>query len=132
MKYLITILLLIAPLLSMDVFDKLEQIEQHENYFEKGKQYYKERNYTKAYEYFEKAAQLGNQKALYNIGVIYSNKNYHRQDFKKAYDIFYNLAQKGHAPSQNRVGMHLIKIISKQLVGMKKPQNSTILLHNVT
>jgi TPR repeat protein len=107
MKLLLSFLIFFSSVVhAQDVFEKFEQYEKKDEYFEAGKEYYKKRIYALAYENFQKAAQFGNDKALYNLGILYSNKNFHRQDPKKAYAIFDSLAKKNHAPSQNRMGMY--------------------------
>lgn len=75
-------------------------------FFEEGKKYYKEKNYTKAFEYFEKSAALGNYKAQYNLGVLYANPKFYLYNQEKAFEQFKQLAHKGHAASQNRLGMY--------------------------
>lgn len=107
MKTLFSLLLLISFVFSADdVFEKFEEYEKKDEYFEAGKEYYKKRNYAQAFENFKKAADAGNEKALYNLGILYSNQNFHHNNQKKAFDIFTTLSKKNHAPSINRIGMY--------------------------
>lgn len=105
-KLLVFLFCLLSLYANNDIsIEKLEQAHKGD-FFEQGKQYYKEKNYTKAFEYFKLSSELGNYKALYNVGVLYAHKNFYMKNHKKAFDIFEKLAHKGHAPSQNRLGMY--------------------------
>lgn len=107
MKLFLSLCILCSLLFSSDdVFDKFEDYNKKNEYFEAGKEYYKQKDYAQAYENFEKAAQFGNDKALYNLGILYANQSFHKYNPKKAYDIFDSLAKKNHAASLNRMGMY--------------------------
>jgi uncharacterized protein len=77
-------------------------------YFELGKLYYKQKDLQNAMKYFKLASDYGNQKAKYNMAVIYGNKNYQEHNFKHSYDLFLDLAQRGNPKAQNKVGLFLL------------------------
>ncbi len=91
-----------------DVFDELEGIQKADIYFEEGKAYYKNKEFSNAFESFSKASKLGNIKATYNLGVLYTNKKISAYNPQKAFEIFSSLAESNHAASQNRMGMYYL------------------------
>ncbi|WP_419770162.1 MAG: tetratricopeptide repeat protein [Candidatus Marinarcus sp.] len=101
------ILFLLCIITAVFAKDIVGSLYKENEFFEKGKKYYQQRNYSMAFEYFSKASDMGNQKAYYNLGVLYGNKYFNKKDYAKSYEIFYELAQKGYAPAQNKVGMYL-------------------------
>ncbi len=109
MRKIVFFVVLIAPFLfSNDVFDAIEKTQKADVYFEQGKEYYKKRDYKQAFTNFEKASLLGNQKATYNLGVLYTNKKTSTYNPQKAYEVFSSLSKQNHAASQNRMGMYYL------------------------
>ncbi len=62
------------------------------------------RDYTKAREWFEKAAAQGDADAQYNLGVLYDFENGVPQDFATARHWYEQAATQGHAGAQNNLG----------------------------
>ena len=63
----------------------------------KGDEYYYAGDYTKAVEYYQKAAEQGNAAAQYNLGVYYYNGEGVPQSYTEAVKWFKKAAEQGHA-----------------------------------
>ena len=61
-------------------------------------------DYSKAMEYYLKAAETGNSDALFNIGNLYRNGYGVKQDFSKAMECYLQSAQKGNSDALNNIG----------------------------
>ena len=71
-------------------------------------QYYKgapdlQRDFTRAYQYFLRSAQKGNEEAMYSLGVMYEKGEYGDPDYRKAREWFEKAAAQGHTKAQQRV-----------------------------
>ncbi|KAK8845859.1 hypothetical protein M9Y10_020785 [Tritrichomonas musculus] len=62
------------------------------------------RDYTKANEYFQKAADLGLPVAFYNLGYNYSKGRGFKKDFKKAIEYYQKAAEKNYRDAFNKLG----------------------------
>jgi uncharacterized protein len=63
-----------------------------------------EKNLNQAYEYFQKASDLGNLESTYLLGKIYLSDKTIYYNPKKAYNTFVEAAKKNHAKSQLMIG----------------------------
>ena len=63
-----------------------------------------EQNYTKAVEYYERAANLGNSDALYNLGVCYYKGYGVEQNYTKAIKYYERAANLGNFDA--RLALH--------------------------
>lgn len=54
-----------------------------------------EQDFTKAFSSYEKAANLGHTRALFNLGCLYENGEGTEQDYQKAYSCYEEAASKG-------------------------------------
>ncbi|MBQ6206847.1 MAG: toll/interleukin-1 receptor domain-containing protein [Oscillospiraceae bacterium] len=63
-----------------------------------------QQDYTKAREYWERAAAKGHVNALYDLGVFYSNGYGVKQDYAKAREYYEQAAAKGHASALYNLG----------------------------
>lgn len=68
-------------------------------------EYYRYRDDAKAIEWFLKAAEQGNAKALYNLGGMYESGNGVEKNQERADELIFKAAEKGDAEAQNRVGV---------------------------
>lgn len=64
-----------------------------------------EKDFGKAFEWFEKSAKKGNGLALYQIGYMYFNGKGVEKDFGKAFEWFKKSAEQGFAPAQYNLGL---------------------------
>ena len=62
-----------------------------------------DQNYTKAVEWFEKSANLGNSAAMYNLGKFYKNGRGVTKDLNKAREWFTKAAAQGSADAQTQL-----------------------------
>ncbi|MDZ4733240.1 MAG: tetratricopeptide repeat protein [Nitrospirota bacterium] len=62
------------------------------------------KDYTKAREWFEKAAVQGDAEAQYNLGLLYDFEKGVPQDFATARHWYEQAAMQGHAGAQNNLG----------------------------
>lgn len=63
-----------------------------------------EQNYTKAFEWYQKAADLENISAMYYVGYMYENELGIEQDYSKAMDWYKKTADLGDADAMNQIG----------------------------
>lgn len=68
-----------------------------------------EQDYTKALEWYKKAAEQGNYGAMAQIGVLYANGNGVEQDYVKAAEWFEKAAELGDATSMKNLGIAYAK-----------------------
>lgn len=61
-------------------------------------------NLPKAGEYFEKAAELDNQDAMFGLGKLHLNPEYENYDVSKAVDFLLKAAKSGHSQAQYLLG----------------------------
>lgn len=73
------------------------------------KLYLTQNNYKEAYNYALKAANLGNQEAQYNLGVLYEKGIYVKEDKKQAERWYTQAAAQGHANAINN-----LKVLKKE------------------
>ncbi len=73
--------------------------------FEDGVAAYNSKNYKKAAEFFQKAAEQGNASAQYNLGVMYDNGQGVKKDYKKAIELYKKAAEQGNASAQSNLGV---------------------------
>lgn len=64
-----------------------------------------QRDFTKAFELFRRAARYGRLDARYKLGIMYQEGLGIKKDNKRAARIFYSTANKGYGPAQFRLGM---------------------------
>ena len=62
-----------------------EQVKKSDEFYKKGVKYRKNQDYKNAKAYYVKSADLGNSKAMHNIGYLYSKGLGVKQDLKKAF-----------------------------------------------
>lgn len=70
--------------------------------------YYKggnDKNFSESFKWYQKAADLGNVDALYDIGYCYESGTGVEKNLEKAFEYYMKGAQKKHAYSQYKVGM---------------------------
>src|SRR5690606_40942624 len=63
------------------------------------------KDYKKAVEWYQKAAEKGNADAQFNLGVMYKNGNGVAKDYKKAVEWYQKAAEKGNANAQFNLGV---------------------------
>ena len=63
-----------------------------------------EQSYSKAKEWFEKAAENGNEYAMFQIGFLYENGNGVEQSYSKAKEWYEKAAEHDHATAMLRIG----------------------------
>lgn len=68
-----------------------------------------EQDYTKALEWYKKAAEQGNYGAMAQIGMLYANGNGVEQDYVKAVEWFEKAAELGDATSMKNLGIAYAK-----------------------
>ena len=106
-----------ARKLYADIFPQIEElankgISEAERFYA---QYYHygdggvEQDYTKALEWYEKAAEQGNYGAMAQIGVLYANGNGVEQDYVKAAEWCEKAAELGDATSMKNLGIAYAK-----------------------
>jgi TPR repeat protein len=66
------------------------------------------KNLNEAYNYFQKASDLGNLESTYLLGKIYLSQKTKYYNPKKAYNAFIDAANKDHAKSQLMIGRFLL------------------------
>lgn len=86
---------------------------------ERGREYYREREYKKAFEAFSEAAGLGYPDALYNSAVCYMEGNGTEQDFTEGFRFFRKAANLG-----NKNSLH--NLATCYLLGIGTAQNDTL------
>lgn len=64
-----------------------------------------EKDFTKAFEWFDKAAAQGEVRAQFNLGVMYYMGEGRKQDYAKAKEWFQRAADKGNARAQFNLGV---------------------------
>jgi TPR repeat protein len=65
--------------------------------------HYVEKNYEKAFEYYQKSADLSNPMALNNLGLMYKNGEYVEQNYRKAFECFHKSASLGGVVALNNI-----------------------------
>ncbi|MCL2797659.1 MAG: sel1 repeat family protein [Firmicutes bacterium] len=78
--------------------------ENAEALYELGEEHYDKKNYSKAVEFFAKAANLGDADAQYSLGFCYYHGEGVEEDEEEAFKWFLNSAKQNHASSQYYVG----------------------------
>ena len=73
-------------------------------YYEMGEQSYNVKNYTKAREYFEKAAKMNNSDAIAYLGYFYKNGLGVAQNYTKAREYYEQAAKQNEAYALNNLG----------------------------
>lgn len=71
---------------------------------EKGNDAYHSHNYAEALSWYRKAADQGNVRAQYNLGVMYDHGDGVEQDYAEAVNWFRKAADQGHARAQFNLG----------------------------
>ena len=71
--------------------------------FEDGLVAYKNNDYKKAIELYQKAAEQGNAEAQYKLGIMYQNGKGAKQDYKKAIKLYEVAAIKGNVDAQYKL-----------------------------
>lgn len=71
---------------------------------DKGVEYYEVGDYTNALKYFQQAAEQGNAKAQYNLGVCYENGQGVLQNYTEAVKWYRKAAEQGDALAQYNLG----------------------------
>jgi TPR repeat protein len=64
-----------------------------------------DQNYSKAAEWFARAAENGQELGYYNLGILYYRGSGLNTDYKKAYDCFIKIADKGYSDAQYHIGI---------------------------
>ena len=62
-----------------------------------------DKNYTKAFEWYEKSAKLGYSSAMYNVGTCYEDGVVVTKDVNKAKEWYTKGAAQGNADSQTKL-----------------------------
>ena len=75
------------------------------NIYELGRAYHKKKEYEKAVEFYQKAADKGYTNAQYNLGVMYDNGWGVRQDYIKAVELYQKAADQGNADALSNLGV---------------------------
>lgn len=68
-----------------------------------------EQDYGKAKQWYQKAAEQGNAKAKYNLGVMYAIGQGLRQDYAKAKSLYEEAAAQGDTSAQYNLGVFYYK-----------------------
>ena len=76
-----------------------------QDYFYKGVEYYKNKNYPEAVKWFRKAAEQGDAKAQCMLGVCYDNGQGVSQDYAEAVKWYRKAAEQGDAMAQYNLGV---------------------------
>ena len=87
-----------------------QQVGDAEDQFNLGTMYYKgdgglKKDYEKAMEWWQKAADQGYAQAQFNLGVIYASDEWVTQDYKKAMEWWQKAADQGDAEAQYNLGV---------------------------
>ncbi len=87
--------------------EKLQKAEENDAnaQYKKGFSFYTQKDYAKAVEWFQKAADQGNADAQDWLGVCYYNGRGVQQDYKQAVEWYQKAANQGDAAAQNRLGV---------------------------
>ncbi|MCD7839297.1 MAG: sel1 repeat family protein [Erysipelotrichaceae bacterium] len=64
------------------------------------------RDESVAFDYISEAARLGNAFGMYELGMMYNNKNSLMKDYQKAFNYFEKAANRGHVESMNMLGCY--------------------------
>ncbi|BCZ20033.1 hypothetical protein NHP190012_16750 (plasmid) [Helicobacter sp. NHP19-012] len=75
-----------------------------DQYFDIANKAYGEKNYAKALEYFQKAADMGNADGYNNLGSMYANGTGVPQDYKKAMQYYQKAGDMGNASAYASLG----------------------------
>ncbi len=75
-----------------------------ELHFIVGKKAQADKDYTRALEYYQKAAKRGNAEAYYKLGGMYRDGQGVKQDYAKAFEYFNKAAKKGNAGAYSDLG----------------------------
>lgn len=78
--------------------------ETVEQCYDKGGEYYDQENFKEAYTWFFKAAEQGNTKAQYWLGVMYKNGEGVEKDSVEAFRWYRKAAEQGDVGMQNHLG----------------------------
>ncbi len=102
-------LLLVAMLAVMLVADCItafaEETQDAEAYYRASVECYNNGDYEAALENTQKAAELGNIKAWFNMGIFYANGIAVKQDYQSALLWYQKAADAGHAMATNNIGV---------------------------
>jgi len=90
------------------------------NSFDVASNYYKKKEYKKAFNLFTKLAYNGNLNAQYNIGIMYYNGIGINEDKTLAFIWLSSSAKKGHRLAQNKLGFMYEKGIIPNMKSTKK------------
>ena len=63
-----------------------------------------EQDYKKAFEYYSKAAEMGNPMSFYSLGILYYEGLGTEQDYGKCFENWMRSAELGYAPAYEAVG----------------------------
>ena len=89
------VFLAIALLLPLVVFSQTA-----EEYFKKGEEYYRSKDFQNALLYYKKAAEMNHSKAMYNIGDLYSSGKGVVKDKQEAFKWYKRGAEAGDSYAQ--------------------------------
>ena len=81
-----------------------ELVNSHVTLYKKGEELEANKKYSEAFEYYYKAAEMGNDKALFKVGYFYRFALGVEEDFTKAMFYFQKSAQKGNARAMHNIG----------------------------
>ncbi|GMB96864.1 tetratricopeptide repeat protein [Helicobacter sp. NHP22-001] len=76
-----------------------------DRYFDLAGDAYKNKDYSKATQYFQKAAEMGSASASNNLGVMYRAGQGVEKDYEKALKYFQKAAEMGDAKASNNLGV---------------------------
>lgn len=80
--------------------DEIKQQSKAEEHFMQGNSHFHNKDYEKAKEYYQKAADMGNSDALNNLGVLYSKQG----NYEKAKEYYLKAVEKGIYQGFNNLG----------------------------
>ena len=111
----------------MSEYKKTREELQAQGFFEIGKKYEKNKDYEKALEFYELAANLGDAEALSKIGHLYFEGTVVKYDYEKALYYFTRAAEKGNEEARFHIIWHKYindeNIDYKELFGLKSQEN---------
>ena len=81
-----------------------ELVNSHVTLYKKGEELEAMKNYLEAFNLYSKAADMGNDKALFKVGYFYRFALGVKEDFSKAMEYFQKAAQKGNARAMHNIG----------------------------
>ncbi|WP_162983240.1 tetratricopeptide repeat protein, partial [Helicobacter mehlei] len=78
---------------------------QAEEYYKMAKSYDENKDYSKALQYYQKAAEMGSANAYTDLGLMYAKGEGVAKDYSKALQYYQKAAEMGSADAYNKLGL---------------------------